>query len=639
MPHHTSLIATIVAGLGLAFVFGALAHRLRLSPLVGYLVAGVLIGPFTPGYVADQELAPQLAEIGVILLMFGVGLHFSLKDLLAVRAIAIPGAVVQMASATLLGMALAWWLGWSLGAGLVFGLALSVASTVVLLRALQERRLIESEKGRVAVGWLIVEDLAMVLALVLLPALSGVLGGRADPAAADDAVAASGLVGWVDPNSVWVALALTLVKVAAFVGIMLVVGRRLIPWVLHYVAHTGSRELFRLAVLAIALGVAFGSAELFGVLFALGAFFAGMILAESPLSHQAAQETLPLRDAFAVLFFVSVGMLFDPSILVHQPGPVLATLAIIVIGKSIAALAIVLAFRHPLGTALTISASLAQIGEFSFILAGLGTSLNLLPAEGRDLILAGAILSILINPLLFVALDRFVPRLQTRKRGDAAAEAASAPSPEWPVTSLRGHTVLVGYGRVGSLIGQALKERGEAFLVIEERDGTAERLRADGVEVLLGNAGERGLLTAANLGSAKRLVSAIPNVFEASNLLETARAANPGIEIVARAHSDAEVEHLKKFGADHIVLGEREIAREMARFLFGERGTFLALDDAELAPDGDAFEQAQAPLSRYAPDGGGQEGRQVGRAVPRQASAGAAHDGAVSGPLRDSGSG
>ncbi len=445
MPHHTSLIATIVAGLGLAFVFGALAHRLRLSPLVGYLVAGVLIGPFTPGYVADQELAPQLAEIGVILLMFGVGLHFSLKDLLAVRAIAIPGAVVQMASATLLGMALAWWLGWSIGAGLVFGLALSVASTVVLLRALQERRLIESEKGRVAVGWLIVEDLAMVLALVLLPALSGVLGGRADPAAADDAVAASGLVGWVDPNSVWVALALTLVKVAAFVGIMLVVGRRLIPWVLHYVAHTGSRELFRLAVLAIALGVAFGSAELFGVSFALGAFFAGMILAESPLSHQAAQETLPLRDAFAVLFFVSVGMLFDPSILVRQPGPVLATVAIIVIGKSIAALAIVLAFRHPLGTALTISASLAQIGEFSFILAGLGTSLNLLPAEGRDLILAGAILSILINPLLFVALDRFVPRLQTRKRGDASAEAASAPSPEWPMTSLSGHTVLVGY--------------------------------------------------------------------------------------------------------------------------------------------------------------------------------------------------
>lgn len=389
-------------------------------------------------------------------------------------------------------------------------------------------------------------------------------------------------------------------KVAAFVGLMLVVGRRVIPWVLHWVAHTGSRELFRLSVLAIALGVAFGSAELFGVSFALGAFFAGMILAESQLSHQAAQETLPLRDAFAVLFFVSVGMLFDPSILVREPGPVLATVAIIVVGKSIAALAIVLLFRHPLSTALTISASLAQIGEFSFILAGLGVGLNLLPPVGRDLILAGALLSILVNPLLFVALDRLVaPRLQARERRTAAATvptdqpAASPPAPELPVTSLTGHTVLVGYGRVGSLIGQALKERGEPFLVIEEREGTAERLRSQGIEVILGNAGQRGLLEAANLAGAKCLVSAIPNPFEASNLLEKARAANPGIEIVARAHSDAEVEHLQKFGADRIVLGELEIAREMAGFLFREQGAFDAFDRAELAPDGDAFERAQ----------------------------------------------
>jgi monovalent cation:H+ antiporter-2, CPA2 family len=608
MPHHTSLIATIVAGLGLAFVFGAIAHRLKLSPLVGYLLAGVLIGPFTPGYVADQELAPQLAEIGVILLMFGVGLHFSLKDLLAVKAIAVPGAIGQMALATLLGMALAWSLGWSVGAGLVFGLALSVASTVVLLRALQERRLIESEKGRIAVGWLIVEDLAMVLALVLLPALSGVLGGRTDPAAGGstaEAVQAVGLVGWLDPSSVWLALGLTLVKVAAFVGLMLVVGRRLIPWVLHWVAHTGSRELFRLSVLAIALGVAFGSAELFGVSFALGAFFAGMILAESELSHQAAQETLPLRDAFAVLFFVSVGMLFDPSILLREPGPVLATVAIVVVGKSIAALLIVLAFRHPLSTALTISASLAQIGEFSFILAGLGVSLALLPPEGRDLILAGALISILVNPLLFVALDRLAPRLQAReprpqKRGvtaepdHAAPEAAASdPMPALPVTGLSGHTVLVGYGRVGSLIGEALRERGEPFLVIEEREGTVERLREAGIEAILGNAGQRGLLTAANLAEAKCLVSAIPNPFEASTLLERARAANPDIEIVARAHSDAEVEHLKRFGANRIVLGELEIAREMASYLFRERGAFAAFDTADLAPDGDAFERAQ----------------------------------------------
>ena len=336
MPHHTPLISTIVVGLVLAFALGAVAHRFRLSPLIGYLLAGVLAGPFTPGYVADQGLANQLAEIGVILLMFGVGLHFSLKDLLSVKAIAIPGAVVQIASATALGIGLAWLMGWSIGAGLVFGLALSVASTVVLLRALQERRLVETERGHIAVGWLIVEDLAMVLTLVLLPAFAE---------AASSAPA--------DLESIVISLGITLGKVVAFVAIMLIVGRRVIPWILHYVAHTGSRELFRLAVLAIALGAAFGAAELFGVSFALGAFFAGMVLSESELSHQAASETLPLRDAFAVLFFVSVGMLFDPMILINDFGPVLATFLIIVVGKSLAAFAIVRLFRHPNSTALT----------------------------------------------------------------------------------------------------------------------------------------------------------------------------------------------------------------------------------------------------------------------------------------------
>src|SRR5918994_4137873 len=340
MPHETPLIATIVAGLGLAFIFGALANRFRVPPLVGYLIAGVLVGPNTPGFVADQSLALELAEIGVILLMFGVGLHFSLKDLLSVRAIAIPGAVVQIGFATALGAGLAWMLGWSVGAGIVFGLALSVASTVVLLRALQERRMIETERGRIAVGWLIVEDLAMVLALVLLPALSGLLGGRVPEGEGGGLAASLGATG------VWAVLALTVAKVAAFVVLMLVVGRRVIPWILHAVAHSGSRELFRLAVLAIALGVAFGSAELFGVSFALGAFFAGMVLAESPLSQQAAQETLPLRDAFAVLFFVSVGMLFDPTILVREPWSVLATFLIIVLGNGFAAGGIVLAFGH-----------------------------------------------------------------------------------------------------------------------------------------------------------------------------------------------------------------------------------------------------------------------------------------------------
>lgn len=416
MPHDTPLIATIVAGLGLAFVFGALANRFRIPPLVGYLVAGVLVGPNTPGFVADASLANELAEIGVILLMFGVGLHFSLKDLLSVRAIAVPGAVVQIGFATLLGVGLAWLLGWSLGAGLVFGLALSVASTVVLLRAMQERRLIETERGRIAVGWLIVEDLAMVLALVLLPALAGVLGGQ--PQADDHA----SLLSLPASHGIWGVVGITLAKVVAFVVVMLVVGRRVIPWILHYVAHTGSRELFRLSVLAIALGVAFGAAKLFGVSLALGAFFAGMVMSESELSHRAAEESLPLRDAFSVLFFVSVGMLFDPFSLVSNGLPILATLAIILIGKSLAAFVIVIAFRYPVATALIISASLAQIGEFSFILAELGVGLKLLPEQGRDLILAGAILSILLNPLMFLIVDRMKPWLEKRAGKTAEPE-------------------------------------------------------------------------------------------------------------------------------------------------------------------------------------------------------------------------
>jgi CPA2 family monovalent cation:H+ antiporter-2 len=355
MPHHTPLIATIVGGLVAAFALGALAQRLKLSPLVGYLMAGVLVGPFTPGYVADQGIANELAEIGVILLMFGVGLHFSLKDLLSVRKIAVPGALVQMTVATLLGMGLAAILGWPMISGFVFGLALSVASTVVLLRALQEHRLVQTDRGKIAVGWLIVEDLAMVLALVLLPALAGALKAGE---------------GAVDPMTAWVApLGFTVLKVGGFVAFMLIVGRRVVPWLLHYVAHTGSRELFRLAVLAIALGVAFGAASLFGVSFALGAFFAGMILAESELSQRAAEETLPLRDAFAVLFFVSVGMLFNPFVVLENPWTVLAVLGIIIVGKSLAALAIIKAFGRSNTTAVTVAASLAQIGEFSFILA------------------------------------------------------------------------------------------------------------------------------------------------------------------------------------------------------------------------------------------------------------------------------
>jgi CPA2 family monovalent cation:H+ antiporter-2 len=546
MHHNTPLISTVVVGLVLAFVLGAVAQRIRVSPLVGYLLAGVLMGPFTPGFVADQNIANELAEIGIILLMFGVGLHFSLKDLLSVRGIAIPGAVVQIAVATLLGMALGWVMGWPVGGGLVFGLALSVASTVVLLRALQERRLVETERGRIAVGWLIVEDIAMVLTLVMLPVVAGLLKGEA----------ANGWSAMAGP------IALTLGKVAAFVVFMLVVGRRVIPWLLHYVAHTGSRELFRLAVLAISLGVAFGAAVLFDVSFALGAFFAGMILSESELSQRAANETLPLRDAFAVLFFVSVGMLVDPAIVVRDPLPLLATVLIITVGKSLAAFAIVRAFGHPTATALTISASLAQIGEFSFILVSLGAALELLPDRGRDLVLAGAIVSIMLNPLFFVWLDRMhvsnadeKPSSETPKR--------PAPRAAVPRTQLTDHIVLIGHGRVGRVVSAALRQTGVPLLVVENDDEAVETLQKQGVTAISGNAAATEVLEATNLARARALLVAIPDGFEGGRIVAKARATNPSLPIIARSHSDDESAHLMQYGASHVISGEIEIANAM----------------------------------------------------------------------------
>lgn len=547
---HTPLIATIVGGLVLAFVFGMLANRLRMPPLVGYLIAGVVVGPYTPGFVADAHLAQELAEIGVILLMFGVGLHFSLRDLLSVKSIAIPGAIVQIAIATLLGLTLALAIGWPLGEGLIFGLALSTASTVVLLTALQERRILETKRGQIAIGWLIVEDIAMVLTLVMVPALSGMLGGQGND---------------LDGSELFSTLALTIGKVVAFVAVMLIVGRRVIPWLLARTAATGSRELFRLAVLAIALGFALGATYIFGVSFALGAFFAGMILSESELSHRAAEESLPLRDAFAVLFFVSVGMLFDPSILIREPWLILATLFIIVIGKSLAAFAIVLAFRHPLGTALTISASLAQIGEFSFILATLGISLGLLSDTGRDLILSGAILSILINPLLFVGLDKLKPWLLQREekrplKGESGTRTISYPY-------LHAHAVLVGYGRVGRLVGASLMQQDQPFIVLEDQPEVVQALREQGTPALCGNAAAPGMMEAANLKSARWLLVAIPDALEAGHIIEYARKINPQIEIVARAHSDAQIAHLEKHGASYTIMGEREIAKGMANWV------------------------------------------------------------------------
>ncbi|MFZ5960114.1 YbaL family putative K(+) efflux transporter [Pseudomonas knackmussii] len=542
--HHTPLLTTLAAGFVLAFVLGALAQRLRISPLVGYLLAGVLAGPFTPGYVADQALSQEIAELGVILLMFGVGLHFSLKDLLSVKAIAIPGAVVQIGVATLLGMGLAWFMGWPFGGGLVFGLALSVASTVVLLRALEQRQLIDTQRGRIAIGWLIVEDLAMVLTLVLLPALAGSLGGSAETS-----------------GGVLLPILLTLGKVAAFVAVMILGGRRLVPWVLERIAATGSRELFTLAVLAIALGIAYGSAVLFGVSFALGAFFAGMILNESELSHEAAENSLPLRDAFAVLFFVSVGMLFNPAILIHEPLPVLATFLVIVFGKSIAAYFIVRMFGHPNSTALTIAASLAQIGEFSFILVGLGVSLHLLPEQGRDLVLAGAILSILVNPLLFIAIER----LQARREETQPTQGASVEEDLPPPVREHDHAILVGHGRVGELISARLQGEGTPLVVIEDKREKAAELRERGLSVVVGNAANQDVLNQANLASARWLLIAIPNGFEAGQIASQARSARADLEIIARAHFDAEVEYLEQSGANLVIMGEREIAQGMAQ--------------------------------------------------------------------------
>lgn len=564
MPHDTPLIATIVVGLSLAFVLGTVAQRMRLSPIVGYLLAGVFIGPFTPGFVADQTLATELAEIGIILLMFGVGLHFSLSDLLSVRTIAVPGALFQILSATLLGLALSLWFGWSIGAGLVFGLALSVASTVVLLRALQERHLMTSEQGRIAVGWLIVEDLVMVLTLVALSAIAPLLSGDAAAGLSSGEIART--------------LGLTLFKVIAFFAVMMIVGRRLIPAILHYIAHTGSRELFRLGVLTIALGVAFGAAKLFGVSFALGAFFAGMILSESPLSQRAANESLPLRDAFAVLFFVSVGMLFNPRILIDDFGSVLATVAIIMVGKSLAALAIVVAFGYSLRTALLIAVSLAQIGEFSFILATLGVTLEVMPEEGRELILAGALISIMLNPLLFYLMDRF--GLEDAAVEEDAPQDQAPPSTAPPakppgtgektvkpafVSKQEGHTVLVGFGRVGGVVGEQLIARGSPLFVIDDSEEAVAALKARKIEAIAANAVTA--LKASNVAAAKNLIVAVPDCFEAGQIVEQARAKNAGLRIIARAHSDAEEKYLKQYGADEVVQGSRETADAMLNSL------------------------------------------------------------------------
>jgi len=566
VPHSISLITTIAAALGFALIMGFLAIRLKLPVLVGYLVAGILIGPATPGFVADIELSHQLAEIGVMLLMFGVGLHFSLDDLLAVRRIALPGAITQIAVATGLGMAVAAFWGWSVGAGLVFGLALSVASTVVLLKALESRGVMDSVNGRIAVGWLIVEDLAMVLVLVLLPPLAGWLGSGSHATA--EAAGSRHLL---------TTLAFTLGQVAIFVVLMLVVGKRFFPWLLWQVARTGSRELFTLCVIAAAVGIAYSSAALFGVSFALGAFFAGMVMSESDLSHRAAEESLPLRDAFSVLFFVSVGMLFDPQVLIRQPLQVLTVVAIIMIGKSLAAFFLVLGFRYPLNTALTVSASLAQIGEFSFILAGLGASLGLLPEQGQSLILAGALISIALNPLLFKAIEPAQAWIRSRSQLARIVEHPEDPLAQLPTSvdsnRLAGQVVLVGYGRVGRRIGEALIEHGVPFVVAEQNRELVEQLRERGLWAVSGNASDPAVLIQAHIARARMLVIATPDTFDVRRMIEIARALNPAIETVVRTHSDEEAALLRSENAGTVFIGEHELALGMGRYVLDRIAT------------------------------------------------------------------
>lgn len=557
MEHNIALITTIAAGFGLALIFGFIAERLKTPALVGYLLAGIAIGPSTPGFVADIGIASQLSEIGVMLLMFGVGLHFSLNDLLAVKRIALPGAIVQMAVATILGMTLANWWGWSFGAGLVLGLSLSCASTVVLLKALESRGFLESMNGRIAVGWLIVEDLVTVLILVLLPSFATMLGGSNGTDS--------------ETNPLWLTIGHTLLLVSAFIALMLVVGQRVLPWLLWQVARTGSRELFTLAVVAFAICIAYGAAALFNVSFALGAFFAGMVMRESKFSHRAAEESLPLRDAFAVLFFVSVGMLFDPTVLIEEPLRVLGVVAIIIVGKSMAAMLLVLMLRYPLNTAMTVAASLGQIGEFSFILAGLGLSLGLMPAEGMSLVLAGALISIAFNPIAFAAIAPVRNWMLKHSAMARRYENRNDPFAELPMSTerkfLKGQVVLVGYGHVGQRIADALNEQEIPYIIAEQNRELVQDIRKQGKNAVSGDATDPSVLIQAHITDAAMLVIATPDPLNVRQMIDTARTLNPEIEIVLRTRSEDETQLLRKDNMGTVFFGEEELAKSMTHHI------------------------------------------------------------------------
>lgn len=551
LQHDLPLVSTIAVGFSAAFVCGFIASKVRLSPIVGYLIAGVLIGPFTPGFVADVKIAEQLSELGILLLMFGVGLHFSLKDLIEVRRIALPGAIAQITMATSLGWVCSYLWGWPLTSGLVFGLALSVASTVVLLRALEEHNLLQTTNGNIAIGWLLVEDIVMVLALVLIPALAPDMPTG-------------------DLTQVLFDVGLAIGKVIAFVVFMVVVGRRVLPWLLAMVARLQSRELFTVAVFAVAMGVAFAAASLFGVSLALGAFFAGMMIRESDLSHEAAAKALPLQDAFAVLFFVSVGMLFNPYVLIDHPLEVLAVVAIIMIGKSVAGSMIVLLFRYPLKTALLVSAGLAQIGEFSFILANIGVINGILSSDARDFILAGALISISLNPSFFylsrISLDWITRRPHIaalfNKPSDRLAQLAfdkEQLSIEW--------IVLVGYGRVGQHISVNFDRAKTDLVIVDANRDRVEELREKGFFAIAGDASQEAVLKEAALDRARAIIVAVPNPYEARRIVEAARSLNPSIKVLVRAHNEEEMAYFTKQGVDLAVVGAREVGRRIIDYL------------------------------------------------------------------------
>jgi CPA2 family monovalent cation:H+ antiporter-2 len=566
VPHSVPLIATIAVGLAVAFLLGFLVSRLRLPPIIGYLLAGIVVGPFTPGFVADMHLAPQLAELGVILLMFGVGMHFSIGDLLAVRRIAIPGAIVQIVAATALGAAVAMSWGWPLVSGIVFGLALSVASTVVLLKALEQRGLLDSVNRHIAVGWLVVEDLASVATLIVLPVIAASLNGEQTAGGA------------IDLLGICKDLGIVFLKIGVFFVALHLIGVRVFPWLFTRVADGGSRELITLFVTTVALGLAYVSAIGLGVSFALGAFFAGVVMNESKLTSRIAAEAVPLENAFSVLFFVSVGMLFDPAIIIERPLELAAVVAIVTVGKSVGAFLIVIAFRYPLKTALTVSASLAQIGEFSFIVAAVGVSLKLLPPEGQSLILAGALLSITLNPLFFKLSEpwgRVLTSITPVARVLHRLSQDQVPQGEESIGDLRDQVILVGFGRVGREIGRVLQERRMPFVVIELSREVVESLRAQNIPVVRGDASVEAILARARPEKARMLVVATPDAFQARRMLEHAQARNPHLDSVVRTHSEAEGEFLRAAGFNIVLMAERELANQMSRHvtdtLIGQR--------------------------------------------------------------------